>query len=79
MKLPITYILEQMEEFIEINDAEKEVVEYLVKRPVFITDEKILKRERLYLTEQSLPENCRQETGSIFNSKRNWIPYFFSS
>ena len=25
MKLPITYILEQMEEFIEINDAEKEV------------------------------------------------------
>ena len=51
MKLPITYILEQMEEFIEINDAEKEVVEYLVKRPVFITDEKILKRERLYLTE----------------------------
>lgn len=77
MKLPITYILEQMEEFIEINDAEKEVVEYLVKRPVFITDEKILKRERLYLTEQSLPENCRQETGAFLIAKETGFHIFF--
>ncbi len=66
MKLPVSFLLEYLEESVTVKWVEtKRTVEYLVQRPMFLTSETILKSGCLYLTDRGLSENCRIENGAF--------------
>lgn len=65
MKLPICYILDHIRAYVGSTGFEDAAAGYLVKRPVFYEGEKVLKGERLYLSQQEILSDSRQETGAF--------------
>lgn len=65
MKLPIAYLAQELGQYLETTNIQEEAVDYLVERPRFLTDEKVLRKGGLYLVEEEELTGRRIENGAF--------------
>lgn len=70
MKLPICYLIDNLSEYLEEMQMEDENVGYLVRRPIFLTDETILKGGYLYLNTRPGRPDYRMEMGAFLIAEK---------